>query len=150
MQLVLIVLGLTACNLGADPGFPGGGSQWSGSGDGDDTGDTGVTTTSTPVIEGVDYDFEDYPNSDSGWLLNIYISYSDLEDDLEGGEVLVWLGDDQLTLMIDSDAATREAIIEDGQVYFGLDIEQGAYDFELKLKDAAGNGSEKFAFSTSE
>ncbi len=148
MHLAVVILGLTACTLGSDPAFPGGGSAWStdDSGSADDSGE--VVGDGSPVIDGVDYDWEDYPNSESGWLLNVYITYTDAEDDLEGGQAMLWLGEQQLTLMIDSDASTREAVIDDdGRVFFALDTDQDDYEFQVKLKDAAGNGSEKVDFS---
>lgn len=149
MHLALVIFGLSACTIGDTPSFPGGGTSNLPTDDsGIDSGDTGEpVASSTPQVTDVGYEWEEFPNSDTGWALHLTVEVLDAEGDLVGGEITVWLGEQNQSFEIDPDADPLYVDVdEDGNLLMTLSIEDEDADMAVKVKDAAGNASDKYEF----
>jgi len=151
------VLLTTSCQREDDPGGMAGGgmsneiNQGSNSdadGGGDDTGGYGAA----PSIESAEAMWNE--NSDGYWQILCSMTYSDADDDLDGGKVGVSaLIDGTATteqwFMIDGNEALHDAeanLIDVTILFEGEDINPDSGDIELvlRLKDAALNVSAEF------
>ena len=139
----------TADPSGGADGAEGSGGDDSGGTDGTDgtdggEGSDGGEASSTPAIEEVQLVVVEFPNSSTGWGLDVRVYYSDLEDDLIGGTLSLHLSDDGETefddsLSISDDLAAMT--IEAGQISVLFDgaSPSHVYEVEASLTDAAGN-----------
>lgn len=123
--------------------------------DTDTAGDSGTTVVDedAPVIEDVSVAFEDYPGV--GDVIEMQITWSDAQDDMEGGRVFYNVTGDQydnepftLDVVLDSDVsgAANEAYIDSdtGKIILalaGVDTTQTYTFTEILIQDALNNDS---------
>jgi hypothetical protein len=158
IPLLLIAAALSSgCRYGEILAFGGGGKPLAtdtdgGSSTGDDTGtptnDTGEPSWGTaPSILNLQTSLEEYP--DISWVVELTVTYTDPDDDVDGGKVeLTALLDGQdpmeITVPIDGSQAIHDP--DDGTVFVALRVNDGDVSGSLSvvLVDSAGLKSEPY------
>jgi len=158
IPLLLIAAALSSgCRYGEVLAFGGGGKPADtdtagGSSTGDDTGtptdDTGDTPWgAAPSILNLQTDVEEYP--DISWVVELTVTYTDPDDDVEGGAVeLTALIDGQdpmeITVPIDGSQAIHDR--DDGTIFLAVAVNDGDVSGSLTvvLVDSAGLKSEPY------
>jgi len=140
-----------------DDFFNGGGSRSDQPDNGEDTGDP-LDDTGDPqggddlAIDDINTNWEEYPNSNTGCLLNICYKFSDPRGTLDGGQVYIefeGLGDEWVDIG-GSDARIldeKERGCKAGELYVGFDIDNDDYELKTRLKGTDGKKSEDYETS---
>ncbi len=149
MTATILLAGLLfACE--AEPERPFGGGV-AGDGGGDDSGDGGdggtVDDGMSPMITSVEAEFYTPPNFET--VLQVYIYWSDPQEDLKGGSVVYSIkgsdgANDEGALPIGGSDARMDNTIEGSPIFFwvaGVDT-SADYEVDVMLKDMSGNDSQ--------
>ncbi len=168
----LAAMALTGCRYGEKMMWAGGGAPMQdtgsdgvtpgGGGDGDtgldtdnppdgpggDTGNSGATQP--PTVLDLQISVEEYP--DIGWVAEMELTYTDPDDDISGGKVLLDVEiegsePESFTLAIDDAEAVHNE--SNGTVFFALSVPQSnvSGSVNVVLEDANGNQSEPYPAS---
>ena len=118
---------------------------------GDDTGSE--SNPDAPVITAMRAGFEDYPNI--GFLLEIGISYTDANDDVDGGQLILGFEDEasgdgsEFTTDIGGEFAYIDS---SGEIILAVDGVDSGLDYTVTavIRDVAGNSSGASSASTAD
>jgi hypothetical protein len=160
---VLAMISLTACRYGEKAMWAGGGVPLSedtginqvtppGNDTGgpiDDTGGGGGNATTPPTILDVAASVEDYPGTTTGWAMEVTLTYTDPDNDIDGGEVVVDVvleGAEPQSLTVPIDGAQAVHREEEGTVFMAVEVPDSSVQGSVivVLQDANGNRSEPF------
>jgi hypothetical protein len=162
IPLLLISAALsTGCRYGEVLAF-GGGGKASLPSSGTDTGssgsnpDTGPIDTAEPLDGGapsiliIQTSIEDYP--DISWVVELTITYTDPEGDVDGGSVEMFTeieGQEPMEISIPIDGSQAINDSEDGSVFLAIAVNDGnvSGNIGVVLVDAAGQQSEPYDLS---
>jgi hypothetical protein len=115
-----------------------------------DTGESDTDAdTSPPTILDVSVSVEDYPGTTTGWAMELSLTYTDPDNDIDGGEVVVDLvleGSEPQSLSVPIDGAQAVHREEDGTVFMAVEVPDSSVQGTVivVLQDANGNRSESF------
>ena len=150
MSFSLLFLSMLACTGGENKGFSSLGQTSldpnavnpQGDADVDDTGIINdQDNPNAPVISDIQAFFTEVPAV--GMCIEIHVFFSDEQNDLSGGAIEVSYLSSSVSASTTVNINGTDAILEEGEITFifqDVDPEE-TYEFEIVLRDAAGNAS---------